>query len=369
MRLLVFNLATDADDPILGFATGWLTALAKRVELIRVITMRAGRVMVPRNVVVYSVGKEKGYSEPRRAIEFYRHLGRVVRTDRVDVCFSHMIPIFTVMAAPVLRAKGIPIVTWHAHPSRTLTLKAAHHVSDRIVTSIPTAYPYRRDKLTVVGQGIDTGLFIPDGLPPESPPIVLCVGRLSPVKDHATLLRAAHRLRSKTNQPFRVVILGGPGRTEDENYVNQLRRLVDDLAIRDLIEFHQPETMARIPEWYRRCTVHVNLTPSGFADKVAWEAMACGRPSVAANEGFRDTFGKSAELLLFRYGDPDDLANRLEALLTAPQVEMARIGLELRDRVVERHSLDRLAEKLLGVVAQHIRAEDNVPTSHAPSLE
>ena len=369
MRLLVFNLATDADDPILGFATGWLAALANRVELIRVITMRAGRVVVPENVVVYSVGKEKGYSEPRRAVEFYRYLVHVLRTDRIDVCFSHMIPIFTVMAAPVLKPKGIPLVTWHAHPSRTLTLKAAHHLSDRIVTAIPTAYPYRRDKLTVIGHGIDTGLFTPEGIPPEIPPVVLCVGRLSPVKDHPTLLKAAHLLRSRTNRPFRIVIVGGPGRTEDGNYVRQLRRLVDELAMRDLVEFQPPVTMIRLPEWYGRCTVHVNLTPNGSGDKVALEAMACGRPSVAANEGFRDTFGKYANLLLFRHGDSDDLANRLESVLTAPHEEMAGIGRELRDRILQMHSLDRLAEKLVEVLTRQSHGEGAVPTSHTPRLD
>src|SRR5713101_9840351 len=115
MRLLMFNLAMDTDDPILGFATRWIAALARRVESIQVITMRAGRVEVPENVRVCSVGKERGYSEPRRAVEFYRHLIRVVRTDRIDVCFSHMIPIFTVLAAPIAKARGIPIVTWYAH--------------------------------------------------------------------------------------------------------------------------------------------------------------------------------------------------------------------------------------------------------------
>ena len=85
MHLLMFNLATDADDPILGFASGWIAALAKRVEVVHVITMRAGRVDVPGNVRVYSVGKEKGYSEPRRAAEFYRHLIRVLRRDHIDV--------------------------------------------------------------------------------------------------------------------------------------------------------------------------------------------------------------------------------------------------------------------------------------------
>ena len=68
MRLLWFNLATDMDDPILGFATRWIEAMAKRVAFIHVITMRTGRYALPENVRVYSVGKEKGYSEPRRAV-------------------------------------------------------------------------------------------------------------------------------------------------------------------------------------------------------------------------------------------------------------------------------------------------------------
>src|SRR5215470_18126068 len=98
MRLLLFNLATDAEDPILGFTTRWIAAMARRVEFIHVITMRAGTIEVPENVRVYSVGKEKGYSEARRAMEFYRYLFRVLRGDRIDVCFSHMIPIFTILA-------------------------------------------------------------------------------------------------------------------------------------------------------------------------------------------------------------------------------------------------------------------------------
>ena len=97
MRILLFNLATDLDDPILGFTTHWIWALAQRVERIYVITMRTGRVEMPANVQVYSVGKELGYSEPRRLVEFYRHLWRILRHDRIDLCFSHMMPLFTVL--------------------------------------------------------------------------------------------------------------------------------------------------------------------------------------------------------------------------------------------------------------------------------
>lgn len=349
MRLLLFNLATDADDPILGFTTRWIRALAQRVDYIHVITMRAGRIDVPDNVRVYSVGKEKGYSEPRRAAEFYRHLFSILREDRIDACFSHMIPIFTVMAAPILKLKGIPIVTWYAHPSLTWILKLAHHWSDRMVASVATAYPYRKDKLVVIGQGIDTDLFCPNGSPPEEPPMILCVGRLSPVKDHPTLIRAAALLRERWGKPFRVVILGGPAGPQDEPYVRSLHRLVEELSLRDIVSFHPPVPQSALPDWYRRCTVHVNLTPTGSGDKVAWEAMACGRPCLAANEGFRETFGRWSTDLLFCHGDVVDLARRLEAVLNMGKERRQEMGEELRRSAVARHSLNRLAGQLVAL--------------------
>jgi glycosyltransferase involved in cell wall biosynthesis len=304
MRLLLFNLATDADDPILGFTTGWIRALAERVEFIHVITMRTGRLQVPANVRVYSVGKEKGYSEPRRVIEFYRVLFRILREDRIDACFSHMIPIFTVLAAPVLKWARIPIVTWYAHPSLTFTLRLAHHLSTRMVASIATAYPYRRDKLTAIGQGIDIDLFSPEvGVSPEAPPMILCAGRLSPVKDHPTLLKAAWLLRREPNLPFRVLILGGPATSRDEPYALSLHQQVKQLGLEKTVCFEPAVSMDRLPQWYRRCAVNVNMTPTGSGDKVVWEAMACGRPCLVANEGFRETLGNYADSLVYAYGE------------------------------------------------------------------
>lgn len=347
MRLLLFNLATDADDPILGFSTRWIQALARRMEFIHVITMRVGRAEVPENVQVFSVGKEKGYSEPRRAVEFYRHLFRILREDRIDACFSHMIPIFTVLAAPILKVKRIPIVTWYAHPSLTWILKLAHHLSDRMVASVATAYPYRKDKLVVVGQGIDTYFFCPDGSAPEEPPLILCVGRLSPVKDHPTLIRAAALLRERWGKLFRVVILGGPAGSQDEPYIRSLNRLVEELNLQDIVSFHLPVPQSALPDWYRRCTILVNMTPTGSGDKVVWEAMACSRPCLAANEGFRETMGRWADLLLFNHGNSRDLTDRLRALLAMSEEERLEIGNALRKSVMENHSLEGLADRLV----------------------
>ena len=286
MRLLLFNLATDADDPILGFTTRWIRALAERVDFIHVITMRSGRLDLPANVRVYSVGKEKCFSEARRAVEFYRHLFRIVRErERFDACFSHMIPIFSVLAAPVLRLNGTPIVTWYCHPGLSWTLKLAHHLSRRMISGLSTSYPYRLDKLIVVGHGIDTELFTPAdmGLAQEDPPVILCVGRLSPAKDHPTLLKAVWMFRQSSSQPFRVVIVGGPARPSDDAYMRLVQKQVKDLGLGDTVSFERAVAMERLPYWYRRCAVHVNLAPIGSGDKVALEAMACGAPTVVAN--------------------------------------------------------------------------------------
>ena len=343
-NLLLFNLTTDTQHPILGFTTQWIRALAARCETVHVITMLAGEIDVPANVRVHSVGREHGYSEPRRLIEFYRHLFRILRAHRIDGCFSHMMPVFSALAGPVLRLRGIPLVTWYAHPSLTPTLKLAHFASHRMVTSLPTAYPYRKDKLTVIGQGIDTALFAP-GAALVQDRAVLCVGRISPVKDHPTLLHAVAKI------DCRLAILGATAGAEDEKYLAHLHRLVSELGISHRVTFVPSVPPAELPAHYSRCDLHVNLTPVGFGDKVAWEAMSCARPCLVANDDFRETLGDYPDDLLFKHGDAEDLAKKLTALLSRSEEERAQIGEYLRAQVERLHSLPALAGRILAEVA------------------
>jgi glycosyltransferase involved in cell wall biosynthesis len=216
-----------------------------------------------------------------------------------------------------------------------------------MVTSVAPAYPWRHDKLAVVGQGIDTAVFSPDG-PPDSPPLVLCAGRLSPAKDHPTLLRAFRLLVDRTAvSAVNLALVGGPAVRSDEAYRASLGAQVDQLGLRGRVRFVGSVIPSLLADWYRRCTVHVNLTPTGFGDKVALEAMACGRPSLIANEGFRDTLGGDAAALMFRHGDADDLAAHLASVLQMPASDREALGSRLRANIVERHGFDRLMDRLV----------------------
>jgi glycosyltransferase involved in cell wall biosynthesis len=114
-----------------------------------------------------------------------------------------------------------------------------------------------------------------------------------------------------------------------------------------IVAFQGALPMRDLPGWYRRSTVHVNLTPTGFGDKVAWEAMSCGRPSLVANDGFRKSLGAHSTDLLFRHGDAEALTRRLEWVLSLSVEDLTRIGADLREGVVRAHSLKGLASKLV----------------------
>ncbi|MCC6443330.1 MAG: glycosyltransferase family 4 protein [Armatimonadetes bacterium] len=346
MRVLLFNLATDADDSILGFTTRWIQSLARQVEFIHVVTMQSGRVAVPGNVRVYSLGKEKGWSEVRRAAAFYRYLFDILHQDTIDICFSHMIPLFTIMAGPVLRAKRIPIVTWYAHRQVTPQLKLAHYFSTRIVTSAEASYRYKRDKVEVLGQGIDTGLFTPDGAMHDDSPLLLSVGRLSPIKDPMTMVRAVHLLHQRGYNTVRMALVGGPPE-HDQSYADKVRHLVRELHLEECAQFVGALPFEKVAGWHRLAFAHVNASPTDHSiDKAALEAMACGKPSLSSTEAFRETMGIHADTLLFRQGDADDLAVKIEALIKMPPAELHDMGCYLRGRIVQMHSLDHLSEKL-----------------------
>ena len=349
MRVLWFNLATDLDDPILAFTTSWIREVATTVDSIHVITMRLGRTELPENVRIYSVGKEKRFSEPRRAWEFYRHIFRILHQESIDVCFSHMIPIFTILGYLPLKLHGVPIITWYAHRQRSFILRVAHHVSDRMASTNTRSYPYSGNKLCVLGQGIDTELFKPNAtITPADPPLILFVGRLSPIKDPLTFIRAAYLLRSKHR--FRVAVIGQI-LERDREYARIVLQEIAQLRKTVPVEFIPGIGQNQLVSWYQRCFALMNCSPSDHSlDKTVLEAMACGKLALTSTVGFEETIGRESSVLLFRSGDPEDLAEKLANLLKLPTRTIQAMSSHLREQTVQNHSLRNLAGNLTALL-------------------
>ena len=355
-RLLVFNLATDSEHPVLGFTTLWLRGLARCADHVDVITMWMGRVDLPENVRVLSVGRERGTGRLRRGVRFLGLLERVLSEGPVDGCFSHMSIEFSILAAPSLRLRGIPLVTWYAHPSLTPTLRLAHWVSDRIVTSFPRSYPISSEKVRIIGQGIDTRLFSPGAGEGEIQGRILCVGRISPAKNLSTLLRACAGL----DGAWHLVLMGACEGESDLRCRAELEAEAERLGIRQRLEMHAPVSPAELPGLIRRCAVHVNLTPAGFGDKVALEAMACARPCLFANADFLDMLGGAGAPFYFEPGSVSGLREGLGRVLGWGERRRREEGVRLREVVVDGHSLPGLCRRVVGEILE-LRGEGGVP--------
>lgn len=292
MNLLLFNLKTDADDDVLGFTTDWINALARHFDEVFVITMAAGRVAVAPNVIVYSVGKEKDYSEARRAFEFYRILVSLLRRKRIDACFAHMMPLFSVMAWPLLAPRKIPTVLWFAHKATPFTLKAAHRLVDRVVTSVPAGFGLKSDKVVVVGQGITEEKFShPRRGRNGGPFTIISVGRISAIKHLRELVDAVAEIaRARGREAIRLVLLGDALTDKDKAYKEDLLRRIKETSLQDVVKFPGSVRHAKVANWLANSDLSINLSCTGAIDKAVIESLAMKTPVLVRNEAFAELF-------------------------------------------------------------------------------
>lgn len=348
-RLLLFNLATDADDPILGFASAWINALASRVDAIDVVTMRVGRLAVAANVRVYSVGKEQGYSEARRFIVFYRILFGLLRANRYDACFAHMQPLFAILGAPLLKLYRVPITLWFAHGAVTRRLRLAERLVDHVVTASAESFRIPSPKTHIIGHGIDTDQF---AMPftrenqERTRFTLVSVGRLNPVKRPDILIDAVGLLRQRGI----AVYLRFIGDVTNGAYLEVLRERVTQAGLDDAIEFAGPLAFDQIAGAYHQADVMVSASQTGSIDKVILEAMACGLPVITSNEAFVPVLKPWEPLLLMPPDDPAALADRVASLMALSFAERDALGRELRALVVRDYGIHQMMDRLMVVL-------------------
>jgi glycosyltransferase involved in cell wall biosynthesis len=146
----------------------------------------------------------------------------------------------------------------------------------------------RARRQMVIPNGFDTARFRPDpeagarqreawGLSPEAP-LIGIVGRLDPVKDHPTFLRAAARLAgSRTDLRF-VCVGAGPS-----EYADRLQDQARTLGIAERILW--PGNCDSMCAAYNALSLLLLTSRDEGFPNVIGEAMACGVPCVATRVG------------------------------------------------------------------------------------
>lgn len=350
MNLLLFNVNTNLDHPTQAFTTTWIRELAARFHHVTVLCLRTGRIDVPNNVSVYGLVHGSSFSRFRFLRDFYKRLWMILRTEKNDVCFSHMNVHFALLAWPLLRLRRIPILLWYGHRASPIPLRIAHMLVNGVVTSAQHGFQLTSKKVSVIGQGVDTNLFVMSKRRADETDIV-SVGRISPIKRLEILIKAAHILKKRRMVPrFRVRIIGDPGNETQGTYQRSLRQLVQSLDMSGTVVFERAIPFEKVPTVYQNAFAAFNGCPTGAPDKAGFEAMSCGVVTVVLNASYRSVLSPDFEWLYVASESSDDVASLLEKICTLTPAARQQIGATLRKRVIEHHSVRHATEQVATIL-------------------
>jgi glycosyltransferase involved in cell wall biosynthesis len=244
-------------------------------------------------------------------------LARFLRTYRPDVLHAHDI-YSNIFCTPWARLAGVPVVIssrrwWQEFPRPGLRIanRFAYLLADWVLANSPAVGRMVCDidgvpasRVVVVPNFVDPGAFEPvpaaqradllrgAGIPADAF-VVGCVARLTPVKNHAMLLKALQL--GVAAQPDMHLLLVGSGPERE-----RLEELVASLGLKEHVHFAGQQLL----DWNVHGAAHVSVLCSrseGFPNTIV-EAMAAGVAVVATAVG----------------GVPDAIRNEITGLLVPP---------------------------------------------------
>jgi glycosyltransferase involved in cell wall biosynthesis len=327
MRRLVFlTQSVDPAHPVLAATIPKIRALAARVDEVVVLAQSGGGEGLPSNVDVRTFGAP---TQPARVWLFERELARALPADAV---VAHMIPVYVLLAGPLVRPRRIPLLLWYTHWRASPTLRVAERLATAIVSVDRRSFPFESAKVRGIGHGIDVNEFACTDRGAHAALRALVLGRYSPAKGIETILRAVEQVEGVD------VRLNGVALNElERRHRRELERL--GVPLGDAVP------RAQVPELFASSDLLVNNMEAGAPDKVVYEAAAACLPVLASNPVFDELF--EGYPLLFERDSAESLAYRLRWFAGLDESERAEIGRTLRERVVLRHSVETWADGVL----------------------
>lgn len=212
------------------------------------------------------------------------------------------------------------------------------------------------DHVLPISNGIDSSVY--EQAPGETVntadhPVILFVGRLAVEKNIDVLIRALAQVDPQLDAHLEIV---GDGEQR-----TLLRDLVTELGLSERVTFHGHVSDEQLHRLYLRADLFCQPGTAELQSLVSLEAMSASKPVVLADAlALPHLVSEGENGYLFTPGDPQDLAGKLTAVLTATPQERARMG-EASHAHAVKHSQDKtvsLFEQLYrGSTPEQIRAQ------------
>jgi len=355
-------------DP--GGAERQLVVLAKglreRGHYVTVVVFYAGGAMqmelAQAGITVHDLRKRGRWE----LVRFFLRLHGLVRRVRPEVLYAflqlpNLLSVLLKVLHPTLRviwgvrASNMDLaqydrVTGFAYWLESRFAPFADHIiaNSHAGAAVALSKGFPSQKLVVVPNAIDAERFAPDArargrvrseweVDGEAFLIGL-VGRLDPMKDHETFLKAAALLaRERPDIRFACIGDGPPA------YQSRLQTLTADLALEGKVLWLPAQQ--DMPAVFNALDILTSASSygEGFSNVIG-EAMACGIPCVVTDVGDSAWIVGDAERVVSPR-DPEALCRALIKVLDLSVEEQARLGENARLRVQRKFSVERLVSE------------------------
>jgi glycosyltransferase involved in cell wall biosynthesis len=226
-----------------------------------------------------------------------RELVRIIGTNDTAVVVSNLSKTHVYGGAAAALA-GVPAIWWQRDIARGSRIErvAAHVPAAAVICNseasaaaqrrltpkreVVTVYPGASVADAKAAAG--SGRAVREALGWQDAFVVGIVGRLQPWKGQRTFLEAAARIAAE-RADARFAVVGGAILGWEGDYPDELRRLAAELGIAERVHFagHQDDVFP----WYDSFDVAVHASTAEPFGRVLVEAMALGKPLVAATDG------------------------------------------------------------------------------------
>jgi len=249
--------------------------------------------------------------------------------------------------------KGSPVLSKIKQQEITTLLLADAIICPSAVTRAYLAsLGIPREKITVIPNGMDTGLFTPQPLnqPPADRPTLLYIGTLADWQGLDVLIEAMFAILPQHPAQLRIV---GRGRgRQRKDLLKRIRKLglEESVSIEPAVPHHEmPALLAQADVCIAPLVYNDRNVTQGCCPIKVIEYMACARPVVASNlPVVRELVRDEVDALLFTPDDPADLARCVLAILDDPSLAQ-RLADSAAQRARDKFSWHVAQKKLIKV--------------------
>lgn len=340
-----------AEQQVMLLARG-LKQLGWRVSVVTLTGAGAAQRLEGEGIEFVSLGMRNSLLDPRGMVRFCRWLSQAAP----DVVHAHLPhAVWLARWSRLVSAVPVQIDTLHTSaaggPLRRLSYRLSSLLPDRVTAVSHAAAGAHvaagnvdRCKLVVVPNGIEPERWRPNaqlraaarrelGLTDQF--LWLAAGRLEPVKDYRTLLRAVGMLPDVAR-----LIIAGSGWQQPE-----LTALAAQLGLAGRVRFLG--FVNDLDHWTQAADAFVLSSRWEGLPTALIEASAAGLPAAATDvPGVREVLGPGVdEKRLAAPGDPAALARAMSGLMETPTEARQAMGASARQFVTEQFALDSVLHR------------------------